>query len=93
MNTQFARLKHEALPMGKRVQRFTLAVSAKRAVTDQIEQEMCKAQITKNALALRMGTSRAAVNRLLDPDNTSITLNTLEKVALALNKRLKVELS
>ncbi|NVN89096.1 MAG: XRE family transcriptional regulator [Desulfuromonadales bacterium] len=72
---------------------FTLAVSVKRVVSDQIEQEMCKTQLTKNILAHRMGTSRAAVNRLLDPENTSITLNTLEKVALALNKRLKVELA
>jgi antitoxin HicB len=39
-----------------------------------------------------MGTSRAAVDRLLDPTNTSVTLNTLGKAASVLGKRIKIEL-
>ncbi len=69
------------------------ALRVKRAVTDQIEQELYRSRLNKNVLANRMGTSRAAVQRLLDPDNTSITLGTLERVAQALNKRLVIEFS
>lgn len=69
------------------------AARVKRALADQIEQEMYRAKLNKNVLANRMGTSRAAVQRLLDPDNVSVTLGTLERVALALNMRLKIEFS
>jgi DNA-binding Xre family transcriptional regulator len=69
------------------------AARVKRSLTDQIEQEMYRAKLNKNVLANRMGTSRAAVQRLLDPDNVSVTLGTLERVALALNMRLKIEFS
>jgi hypothetical protein len=40
-----------------------------------------------------MATSRSALERLLDPGNVSVTLQTLERAALALDKRLKIELS
>ena len=43
-------------------------------------------------MARRMNTSRAALDRLLDPDNPSVTLLTLQKAATALDKRLKIEL-
>ena len=43
-------------------------------------------------MASRMKTSRAALDRLLDPNNPSVTIGTLEKAAVALNRRLKVEL-
>jgi hypothetical protein len=44
------------------------------------------------AMASRMKTSRAALDRLLDPNNPSVTIGTLEKAAAALNRRLTVEL-
>jgi DNA-binding Xre family transcriptional regulator len=72
---------------------YQFASKVKRAVADQIEEELYKNKLTKTILANRMGTSRTAINRLLDPENTSVTLNTLEKVALALSKRLKIEFS
>jgi len=71
----------------------TAAVTVKEVIADQIEEEMYRANITKKALASMMCTSRASLDRLLDPNNVSVTLHTLEKVALALNKRLKVELA
>jgi antitoxin HicB len=43
-------------------------------------------------LAKAMETSRAAVDRLLDPDNTSVTLNTLSKAARVLDKRIRIDL-
>jgi len=69
------------------------AVAVKEVITNQIEEEMYRSNITKRALASKMCTSRASLDRLLDPKNISVTLQTLEKVALALKKRLKVELS
>jgi antitoxin HicB len=48
--------------------------------------------MTKAGMARAMGTSRAAVDRLLDPDNTSVTLNTLDRAAKVLGKSIKIEL-
>lgn len=48
-------------------------------------------QMTKTALAAQMKTSRAALNRLLDSDNTSVSLHMMEAAA-TLGKRLKIEL-
>ncbi len=48
---------------------------------------------SKSALARMMQTSRSALDRLLDPENASVTLLTLETVAHALGKELKVQLA
>ena len=69
------------------------AVAVKRVIAFQIEREMQRRKLTKTAMASRMKTSRAALERLLDPTNTSITLSTLERAALALGKKLNVELA
>ncbi len=69
------------------------ATAIKRVVAYQIEQEMQKSNLSKTALAHKMHTSRSALDRLLDPGNVSVTLQTLERAALALGKRLKVELA
>lgn len=68
------------------------AAAIKRVVAYQIAEAMKKNKLTKTAMASRMKTSRAALERLLDPDNASITLFTLERAASALGKTLKVEL-
>ena len=47
--------------------------------------------LTKTEMATRMNTSRASLNRLLDPSSSSVTLQTLENAAHALNKRLRIE--
>ena len=69
------------------------SVAIKRIVAFQIEQEMQKSKLSKSALAQKMHTSRSALDRLLDPSNVSVTLQTLERAAIALGKRLKVELA
>ncbi|MBI5878082.1 MAG: XRE family transcriptional regulator [Chloroflexi bacterium] len=69
------------------------AVAAKRVIAFQIAQEMKRRKITKSALASKMKTSRAVLDRLLDPTNTSVTLNTLERAANALDRRLNVRLT
>jgi antitoxin HicB len=65
----------------------------KRVIAYQIAEEMKRNKLTKTEMANRMKTSRAALERLLDPDNTSITLMTLERAASVLGKKLKVELT
>ena len=67
-------------------------VAVKRVIAYQIQKEMADQQISKTHLARKMQTSRSALDRLLDPENASVTLFTLESAALALGKRLKVEL-
>ena len=69
------------------------ATAVKRVLAYQIEKEMAELQISKSALARMMKTSRSSLDRLLDPDNPSVTLLTLESVALALGKKLKVQLA
>ena len=68
------------------------ATAIKRVIAHQIEKEMAERKLTKTALARRMKTSRSALDRLLDPENASVTLLTLQSAALALSRRLKVEL-
>ncbi len=68
------------------------ATAVKRIIAHQIETEMAERHISKSALARMMQTSRSSLDRLLDPKNASVTLLTLESVALALGKKLKVEL-
>jgi antitoxin HicB len=66
-------------------------IAIKRVIAWQIQQEITSRRMTKTSLAKAMCTSRAAVDRLLDPENTSVTLNTLGKAATILGKRIKIE--
>jgi antitoxin HicB len=75
---------------GVRAEAHTIAV--KRALAWQVRQAMEDKKISKAEMARRMNTSRAAFDRLLDPDNPSVTLLTLDRVASVLGKRLKVEI-
>ena len=71
----------------------TTATAVKRVIAWQIEQEMKAQKLTKTALASKMRTSRAALNRLLDASDTSLTLTTLASAATALGKHVKIELT
>ena len=64
----------------------------KKIIAYQLQEAIQKEQLTKTALAVQLDTSRAAVNRLLDPENESITLLTLKKAANVLGKKLRLEL-
>ena len=68
------------------------ARAAKKVLAWQLAQTLEKKKLTKTELALRMQTSRAAVNRLLDPENPSLNLQTMEKAARALGKKLAIHL-
>ena len=69
------------------------ATAVKRIIAHQIEKEMAERKLSKSALASMMQTSRSSLHRLLDPENASVTLLTLESVALALGKKLKIQLA
>ena len=68
------------------------AVAVKRVIAWQIEQEMIKQHLTKTVMAKKMHTSRAALNRLLDESDTSLTLLTLTSAASALGKMITFEM-
>jgi len=65
--------------------------AVKRLLALQLEDLMEKKHLTKTDMARRMKTSRAVINRLLDPDNESVTLYTLKKAASVVGKKLKLE--
>lgn len=67
------------------------SVAIKRVIAFQLEETMKKEHITKTEMAKRMNTSRTAINRLLDPLNTSITLSTIESAVVAMGKRLQIQ--
>jgi predicted XRE-type DNA-binding protein len=69
------------------------ATAMKRVIAWQIEQEMKAQKLSKTAMAAKMHTSRASLNRLLDATDTSLTLTTLASAAAALGKRVRVELA
>ena len=70
----------------------TTAKAAKKALAWQFAQAMKEQNITKTALARRMKTSRAQLDRLLDPENQSVTLKTLARAAEILGMRVQIEL-
>lgn len=67
-------------------------VAIKRVLSWQLTQFMKKQNLSKAAMAGRMNTSRSALDRLLDPDNESVTLNTLQNAARAIGAHLEMKL-
>lgn len=70
----------------------TQAVAIKRVIAWALAQEMEKKKITKTAMAERMATSRSQLDRLLDPENADVKLDTLSRAARAVDCELRVEL-
>ncbi|WP_417689395.1 Fis family transcriptional regulator [Pseudidiomarina sp.] len=68
-------------------------VALKRVIAWEIEQKMSVEHLSKTKMAALMQTSRSALDRLLDPTNTSVTLHTLDNAARALGKTLRIELA
>ncbi len=71
----------------------TESVAIKRVIAFQVAQLMKTKKISKVAMARQMNTSRSALDRLLDPQNTSITLQTMERAAHVMGKRLRIDLA
>ena len=68
------------------------ANAVKRVLSRQVEAAMKEKNFSKAEMARRMHTSRAALDRLLDPGYDAVTLNTLRKAAVAVGRELVLEL-
>ena len=66
------------------------ALALKRVLARQIKQEMDKQGFSKTAMAERMHTSRSQLNRLLDPENTGISLEMMHRAASIVGRRLEI---
>src|SRR5438045_9281968 len=69
------------------------AVDIKRVLAWKLEQAMRKQQKTKQAMARQLHTSRSQLDRLLDPRNVSVTLDTITRAARALGKRVIIRVA
>ncbi len=70
----------------------TSAIAVKRVLAWQLEQAMEERQMSKSAMAQAMRTSRSQLDRILDPDNDHIRLDTLTAAANVLGLNLRIEL-
>ncbi len=68
------------------------ATAIKRVLARQVEAAMKEGRLSKAEMARRMHTSRAALDRLLDPENDAVTLATLHKAAVAVGREIRLEL-
>ncbi len=68
-------------------------VAIKRLLAAQVEKAMRDKEMSKTKMAKKMGTSRMALERLLDSTNTSVTLHTLERAAHAVGKKLHIAIA
>jgi predicted XRE-type DNA-binding protein len=68
------------------------AAAIKRVLSRQVEAAMREKHLSKAEMARRMHTSRAALDRLLDPEYDAVTLSTLRKAAAAVGRELRLEL-
>ncbi len=66
--------------------------AVKRILAWQIQKAMREKALTKTEMARRMGTSRAHLDRLLDPENDKVQLDTVERAASVLGRRLRLVL-
>lgn len=67
--------------------------AVKRVIAWQLSEIMQEQKITKVEMARRLATSRAQLNRLLDPDNDSVTLGMLSRAAKAVGRNIRLELA
>ncbi|MCL4380621.1 helix-turn-helix domain-containing protein [Candidatus Dependentiae bacterium] len=68
------------------------AAAIKAVIAHNLKDYMTKEQITQTDMAKQLGTSRSGLQRLLDPNNTSITLVTLNRAAILLGKKIEMTL-
>lgn len=68
------------------------AVAIKRVIAWQLGEQIKRQHLTKKALAVRLRTSRSQLDRLLDPENPSVHLETVARAARAVGFRLRIEM-
>jgi antitoxin HicB len=72
--------------------REEVAVVIKAVIAYQLAEEMQKKKLTKTRMAELMKTSRTQVNRLLDPQNGNVTIESLQRAARIVGRELRIEL-
>jgi antitoxin HicB len=70
----------------------TSSAALKKVLAWQLQQEMQRQHLTKAALAIRMNTSRSQLDRLLDPEKTGVSLETIQRAARETGRQLRIEL-
>jgi len=75
------------------IQQEVEAVAIKRVLAWQLERAMQDQRKTKQAMAKQLRTSRSQLDRLLDPQNVSVTLDTITRAARALGKRVIIRVA
>lgn len=94
-------IQHDTGPMGGSLEELleqtqereeVYAEAQKRVLAWQIEEARRQKALSKSEVASRMGTSRSQLERILDPTNIAVSLESLDKVARAVGKRLSVEI-
>jgi predicted transcriptional regulator len=74
------------------IRKEATAAAIKAVIARQLASEMKKKKITKQRMALLMKTSRAQVDRLLDPDNGGATIESLQRAAKIVGRELRMQL-
>ena len=67
-------------------------LAAKKVIALQLQAQMQAANLSKTEMAKRLNTSRSQLDRVLDPNNAAVSLDALERAALAIGKRLRLSL-
>ena len=68
------------------------AIAVKRVLARQLESEMKRQNLTKTEMARLMQTSRAQLDRLLDPEKTGVSIETITRAASVVGRQLRIEL-
>jgi predicted XRE-type DNA-binding protein len=68
------------------------ATAIKRAIARQLEEEMKRQNLSKTEMAKQMQTSRAQLDRLLDPEKTGVSIETITRAATVVGRQLRIEL-
>jgi hypothetical protein len=68
------------------------AIAIKRVLARQLAEEMKRQNLTKTEMAKQMQTSRAQLDRLLDPEKTGVSLETITRAATVVGRQLRIEL-
>ena len=68
------------------------AIAIKRVLARQLEEEMKRQNLTKTEMAKQMQTSRAQLDRLLDPEKTGVSIETITRAASVVGRQLRIEL-
>lgn len=69
------------------------AIAIKRVLAWQLQKAMSERNLTKTAMAGRMKTTRAQLDRVLNPNDGNVTLETLQRAAKAVGRKLRLELA